>query len=837
MRVTELGRGLYGVGVEEQRLRVYRSESFTERGLCYSSYAIKTSEGVITLGSLPERYAEEWADSLAKLAGENGVKWSVFFGVEGDAPACRAITARFPDATIVGGENVLHNLTAAIGKLYHTLLVRTARTLLFGEKELEFHVITDHHEVPSLYVIDRENAALINADAFGSDCAPGADRVSALPDPTEYLKGAELYFADIYGKRRHKAMEKAVGLVRQQEIRLICPAFGPAVDQDIDKLLEIYERPWRKKNSRTTLAIAYLPEQGVGTLAKAIADGASERKELSVDTIDLSAVSAHEALDRLEAADGILFGVPMRLGDEAKAVWDMLMSLKRDCCKGKFAAVFHTNGIDSLIPSDLRARFEMLGFNMNARDFFSTGMPSESELNAAREYGFGMACLMLGVPNPHKPTLVKCLICGEIFDASLGTCPVCGVGLDQCVPVDEDEVLFRRDSDRRYVIIGGGVAALSAAEAIRQRDQTGSILMLSAENYLPINRPMLTKNLDELKEDPDALLVHPREWYEERAIDLRLGVTVASIRTEQKTVLTDSGEEIGYDKLIYAAGAECFLPPFTGHEKKGVLTLRHLWDTEALNECMCEAKKAVVIGGGVIGLEAASEIMRHGIQVTVLEASPQIIGRQADAASAASLKRIMEKMGVACYEGVSIAEITGDERAQGVKLADGREFPGDFVIVSCGIRANINLAKDAGLQVNRSIVVNVHMETSVKDIYACGDCAELDGVNFQLWQEATKQGKAAGANAAGDNIICTNDLLGLSLEGFGSSFYAIGDPGKREGVPYQTVELTDGVRNRIEKYWYVGERLEGCILIGAHDKVAEVSQAVAGRYRYTDMNG
>ena len=152
---------------------------------------------------------------------------------------------------MTGNDNVLDNLEAALGKLSHKLLIRTSRTLTFGGKELSFHVISDNHEVPSLYLVDSKNAALINADAFGSDCAPGEDRVSALNDLTDYLSGAELYFADIYGKRRHKAMEKAVALVREKNIGLICPAFGPVVDKNIDKLLEIYERPrWRKRQSR-----------------------------------------------------------------------------------------------------------------------------------------------------------------------------------------------------------------------------------------------------------------------------------------------------------------------------------------------------------------------------------------------------------------------------------------------------------------------------------------------------------------------------------------------------------------------------------------------------------
>jgi len=289
------------------------------------------------------------------------------------------------------------------------------------------------------------------------------------------------------------------------------------------------------------------------------------------------------------------------------------------------------------------------------------------------------------------------------------------------------------------------------------------------------------------------------------------------------------------DKLIYAAGAECFVPPFEGHDKPGVLTIRHLSDSRELARWLRGAKNAVVIGGGVLGLEAASELMRAGIAVTVLEATPQIIGRQVDGETASILKKTMEGMGVACYEGVSIAAIEGVEQAAGVRLADGRVFPADVVIVSCGNRANVQAARTAGIAIDRAIVVDQFMEASVPDIYACGDCAKFDGVNYQLWQEAADQGRVAGANAAGERKTFANRPLGLSLEGFGTSLFTMGDPGKREDIPYKTVETRDQVTGRSEKYWFFGGSLQGAVLIGAPEKTGAVSQAVAEHARYDEL--
>jgi NAD(P)H-nitrite reductase large subunit len=358
--------------------------------------------------------------------------------------------------------------------------------------------------------------------------------------------------------------------------------------------------------------------------------------------------------------------------------------------------------------------------------------------------------------------------------------------------------------------------------------------MLSAEPYLPINRPMLTKDLKTVNEAPETLSVHGQDWYDSKEIDIRTGVTAMEIHPETKTVITDSGLKVSYDKLIYATGAECFVPPFKGKDKEGVVTIRHLSDSVKLKNLMDNGKNAVVIGGGVLGLEAASELMRAGKNVTVLEATPQIIGRQVDAQSAAILKGKMEKMNVACYEGVTIEEIEGDGKVTGVRIATGEVFPADFVVVSCGNRGNVETAKNAGVEVARAIVVSQFMETNIPDIYACGDCCQFDNVNFQLWQEATNQGRVAGANATGDKISYSNQPMGLSLEGFGTSLYAIGDPGKKE-IPYNTVETTDDVAKSHEKYWFFGNSLEGAVIIGKPEKIVDVTNAVTVHARHEEL--
>lgn len=399
-------------------------------------------------------------------------------------------------------------------------------------------------------------------------------------------------------------------------------------------------------------------------MAEAIAAGAGESGQVAVKVYNLGALNREDVLKALPQADAYLFGTQEADGDAAKAVWDVVTSLNRSECENKLAAVFYSTDSTGGGAENLRERLAQLGCGLRLQDCFLQGRPDGAGLKNAYEYGFGVSCAMLKTPNPRKPKLVKCLVCGEVFDASLGACPVCGVGLEQCVPAEEDETAYRRDTETRYLIVGGGIAALSAADAVRRRDGTGTVTMLSAEGYLPINRPMLTKDFAAVAGGPESLLVRGQEWYDQRGIDVRLGVSAVSMDLEGKTVTASDGASYPYDKLIYAAGAECFVPPFEGSGKPGVITIRHLWDSEELLRRIERAKTAVVIGGGVLGLEAASELMRAGLKVTVLEAAPQIIGRQVDGKSAAILREAMERMGVACYEGVTIAGIEGEARAE-----------------------------------------------------------------------------------------------------------------------------------------------------------------------------
>ena len=221
--------------------------------------------------------------------------------------------------------------------------------------------------------------------------------------------------------------------------------------------------------------------------------------------------------------------------------------------------------------------------------------------------------------------------------------------------------------------------------------------------------------------------------------------------------------------------------------------------------------------------------------MTVLEAACQLMGRQLDDAAGEMLKHISEQQGVQIYTGVSIASIDGEDNVTGVTLADGRTFPAELVIVSAGVRANTALAKTAGIEVDRAVIVNSKMETNVPDIYACGDCAQYDGLNYAIWPEASEQGKVAGANAAGEEMEYETVPAALSFHGMRTALFAAGDNGKNPNLVYKTIELKDMGKKQYQKYYFLNNRLCGVILIGDVSRMAEMTQALEEHVQYQEL--
>ena len=384
-----------------------------------------------------------------------------------------------------------------------------------------------------------------------------------------------------------------------------------------------------------------------------------------------------------------------------------------------------------------------------------------------------------------------------------------------------------------YLILGGGRAGLCAAEAIRKNDKTGSITMISDEAQLPYSRPMLTK-LPLAFYEVEKTLVQPESWYREQNITVLLRTKVLSMDAERKTVETSAGT-FSYGKCIYAMGAYNFVPPFPGKDLSGVYSIRTDKDMNAIRRGSLLASHAVVIGGGVIGLEAAYMLVEQGLSVTVLETAPYLMPRLLDESCARYLQSRITAFQI--HTGVKVLGMRGDARVQFVEVEGMEPIPAGLVIVSCGVRANSEVFQKAGGTVERAIVVDEQMRTNLPDVFACGDCAQYQGLNTALWAQATLQGRVAGVNAAGRTMAYHGSDSALVLNCPEFSLYSDGDCGKRPDALYEAepvvrrrqaaFEVNPRAEETYVRDYYVNGRLVGTFMLGSLTDMMQKSREIA----------
>ncbi len=327
----------------------------------------------------------------------------------------------------------------------------------------------------------------------------------------------------------------------------------------------------------------------------------------------------------------------------------------------------------------------------------------------------------------------------------------------------------------RYVIIGNGVAGTTAAEQIRKVDAGATVRILTDETFPFYSRIRLPEFLAG-ETDEQGLIIRTPAWYSDNRIELSLSTTAASIMPTERTVVTGSGEHISYDRLLLATGARCFVPPITGADMPGVFTLRTLADAVAIRRAVTAAGSHVaLIGGGVLGLEAGYGLQRAGCRITVIEVLPRLLPRQMDNEGAAVLQRRLEDLGFTFHIGTAPASIAGTARAERVELEDGRRVDCSAVIISAGIRNNVQLAALAGAATDRGVIVNDRMETSLAGVYAAGDLVQHKGQCYGIWPAAQEQGNVAGIAMAGGTAAYRGTTVSNSLTVAGIDIFSAGD--------------------------------------------------------------
>ncbi len=299
------------------------------------------------------------------------------------------------------------------------------------------------------------------------------------------------------------------------------------------------------------------------------------------------------------------------------------------------------------------------------------------------------------------------------------------------------------------VIIGSGMAATRLVETLRRRGDRRSIAVLGAERSLPYNRIMLSPLLSG-ETDWQQLVSHSAEWYEQHAIDLHLGRAVQRVDRSLRRVHCVDGFSLSYTQLIFATGSRSALPALPGIELPGVSGFRDVLDVAKLQKAASGRGSAVVLGGGLLGLEAAVALAARGMSVTLVHRATQLMNRQLDAVAASYLQKAIEKRGVTVITGRSPVAIAGSARASGVVLDDGTMLATELVVAATGITPVTDIATQAGLSVNRGIVVDKQLGTSDRAIFAIGECCEMNGETVGLVAPIWQQVDVLAANLCGE---------------------------------------------------------------------------------------
>ncbi len=375
-----------------------------------------------------------------------------------------------------------------------------------------------------------------------------------------------------------------------------------------------------------------------------------------------------------------------------------------------------------------------------------------------------------------------------------------------------DEPVRRRAPTRpkRLVVVGTGMAGLAVVEeALRRRPaEDWKIVMLGEEPGPSYNRVLLSKLLARTC-GPGELELRPLAWYAAHGVDLRGGCSAAALDLEARAVVDEAGIRHPYDALVLATGSRAFVPPVPGADLPHVDVFRTWRDAEAL-AATPRGTRAVVVGGGLLGLEAAAGLRSCGVEVTVVELAPQLMGQQLDPGAAAMLQRTLTRQAIACRLGRSAARIEADR----VVLDDGEELAATRVVVAAGVRPEVSLARAAGLPVKRAIVVDDALRAGAPSVWAVGECAEHRGVVYGLWSPLAEQARVAGAGVAGDPAAFHGAVPATTLKVSGVDVYAGGRSAGAAPDGHDEVVLSDTRKGIYRRLVLDGERLTGAALVG-----------------------
>ncbi|MGG5461579.1 FAD-dependent oxidoreductase [Clostridium sp. B9] len=865
MNYLEIKNDIYWVGSLDPELRVFDIIMYTPYGTTYNSYVVKGSEKTAVFETVKEKCFDDYLDKLEKLGVEpNKINYIIVDHTEPDhSGSVEKLLKISPKAKVVGTMPAIEFLKEIVNEEFEYIVVGEGDSISLGNKTLQFISAPFLHWPDSMYTYIPEDKALITCDSFGSHYSCEEVFNDLIPNKEEYLDALRYYYDCIFGPYKPYVL-KAIDKIKDLDIELVCPGHGPVLRENPWEVINTYKewstpvKPEIKGDKKVT--IPYVSAYGyTAELAEKLAEGIKSEHNVEVKLYDLTYSNQEDVLADIADSDGLLFGSPTIVAELLPPIRILLANLNPVVHGGKYAAAFGSYGWSGEAVPRIEARLKELKMHIVGPGLRIRFKPSEKELQETFEFGKEFAQIMFGekentysIDHNHntqaqevitgngKTRYWKCLVCGEIFESPVcpDICPVCGAGKEQFIEV-EMENFKKIDTEDNIVIIGNGAAGFYAAKTIREINSTATVKLLSSEEVSSYSRPNLSDLLTE-EMDLDTFYLAKSSWYKENNVEEMLGVVVSKIDKDGKKVILSDGTEIPYTKLILANGSHNFIPPFkvvnNGEEIKlssenignfkGIYSIKDLKDTFDVKEMMTEAKKAIVIGAGPLGLEAAWEMKNAGIEVTVVEFLPNLMNNQLDQEGADLFRKNVEGCGITFLTSEECSEIiTKDGKLTSINLKSGKTLDAEILLVSTGIRSNIALAQETGIDCNRGVIVNERMETNVKDIYACGDVAEYNGLVYGNWPAAIEMGKTAGANASGEDKIFENFTPSIILDALNTHVFSAGlirfnDPS------YEKISLKDEEKGQYTKLFFKNNVLVGGIIVGDITKAGQIIIAI-----------
>jgi nitrite reductase (NADH) large subunit len=375
------------------------------------------------------------------------------------------------------------------------------------------------------------------------------------------------------------------------------------------------------------------------------------------------------------------------------------------------------------------------------------------------------------------------------------------------------------------VIVGNGVAGITAARIIKEKNPEARVSIYTDESYPYYPRPRLYDVLSG-EAEPREIYMFSEKWYDERGIKVYLNKKVSSIDIDKKELLLKDQSRVNYDKLLLANGGHSFIPPINGVDKTGVFTLRSIKDALIIREFTKKSEKTIVIGGGLLGLEFAASLRKLGQQVEVVEIFPRLLPRQLDEDGAAILKNRIASRGIDIVLGVKTVEILGNDSVSGILLDNGETVSGNLVLLCAGMRPNTQLALEAGIKVNRGVVVDGYLRTSAEDVYAVGDVAEFEGRVYGIIPSALEQARIAATNMLDEEqMVYTGTIPSNTLDIVDIDLTSMGIVNPEEDK-YEEVKKADNEKGIYKKLVLDQGKIVGAILLGTKKGLTAIKRLI-----------